>query len=794
MSPSELPTSANVVIIGGGVIGLGIAFHLAERGVHDVVLIECNTLTSGTSWHAAGIVGPLRATYNLTRLAQYAADLFGDLESRTGQATGYTRTGGMWLAQRTERMVELERIRAMGDLCGLHARMLSPSEIDDRVPGVVVDDLVGALWVDEDGQADATGVSMAYAAGARAGGVAIHEGVTATGVVVDGGRVAGVDVTVDGEPSTISCRTVVNAAGVWSRALGAEAGVAIPVQGVEHMYIVTDPIDGLPDPHPILRDLDAGIYVKADGPQLLMGGFEYDAKPFDDAVTTPFLELGEDWDQFGPFMEAAIARYPAFETAGIRTFMNGPEGFTHDTTQVMGESPDLPGYFVCAGFNSIGLMSSAGVGQVMAEWIATGETPDYFGLDIARVDPRQADPAFLRERVRESVGDQFGMHWPFKQPTYGRGLRTTPFEWPGAHMGVTATWERPLYFGGEVPESNVTAAWWPHVEAEVQTMTNDVALLDLTPFSKIDIEGPGALAFLQYVCVANLDVEPGTIVYTQMANERGGVEADLTVTRLDGAHFRTTGGAPTRWRDLGRLRRLKADFEVTITDRTEDFAVLGVMGVNARDLLSEVTHIDGLEFGTARQADVFGTSVLMSRISYVGEPGCEITIPVGRAADVLAAVRVAGGRSRVAGLGLYGIDSCRHEKGYRHWGDDLGPDDTVLEAGLGFTIDWSKRFLGSAVLEKQRYAGVTRRLRQFVVTDGHPLILVDQPVLCSGEAVGRTTSGARGFRTDTTLLFAGVPVDADGDFTVLVNGEHHPLEVVPRPLFDPSNRRMKERW
>lgn len=791
-----LTESAEVVVIGGGLIGLSTAFHLAELGCTDVVVIERNTLTSGTSWHAAGVIGSLRATYELTQLAKYASELLGDLEARTGQSPGYLRTGGLFLAARPERLVEYERMKAIADISGLTAELIGPRDIKALVPGLNVDDLTGAIWVEEDGQADASSLCMSFAAGARQAGVRIHEQTAAERVVVENGRVVGVDVSHHGEPHTIGCRAVVNAAGAWSRGLAGENDIPVPVQAVEHMYIVTEPIGGLPEPHPVMRDNEGHVYFKADGQQLLMGAFEWDAKPWDADGTrgdVPFLNFGEDWDQFGPYMEYAIRRYPALENAGIRLFMNGPESFTHDSVQVMGEVPDVEGYFIAAGFNSIGLMSSPGVGRYMAEWIVEGHAPlDLFGLDIARVDPLQAGQAFLNSRMREAVGDQFAMHWPFKQPTAGRDLRRTALHdcWSGAVFGASAAWERPLYFGPEVEPSNVEANWWPHVEAEVQAMTAGAALVELSPFSKFDISGEGAVDFVQHLCTSDLAVEPGRAVYTQLTNDRGGVEADVTITRIGEGRFRIMGGSAARWHDGGWIRRVarSRSFTGEIADVTEEHAVLAIMGPSARTVLGKHADadLDDFPFADSREVGVGGVTVRATRVSYVGELGWELTIDPAHAPEVHELLA-----PHCSSLGLYGIDSCRMEKGYRHWGHDIGPGDTVLEAGLGFTIDWDKDFLGGDALRTQRERGVQRRLRQFAVDGAHPLLLHHEPVYCDGVAVGRVTSGARGFRVGATLCMAYLPVDASGDFEVQVGIERIPLTMLRRPPFDPDNTRMR---
>lgn len=790
--------AAEVVVIGGGLIGLSTAYHLAELGFTDVALLERNTLTSGTSWHAAGVVGSLRATYELTHLAKYAYELLEDIERRTGQSPGYLRTGGMFLAARPERLVEYERMKAIADISGLHAELIGPADIQSLVPGLNVEDLTGAIWVEEDGQADPSSMCMAFAAGARQAGIRIHENVEVARVLVEDHQVVGVQIIEDGEPRTIACRAVLNAAGAWSRGLGAQNGIGLPVQAVEHMYIVTEPIGNLPEPHPVLRDNEGHIYFKADGQQLLMGGFEFDAIPWDafgPDGTKPFIKLAEDWEQFGPQMEYAIHRYPVLETAGIRLFMNGPEAFTHDSVQVMGEVPDVEGYFVAAGFNSIGLMSSPGVGRYMAEWITAGRAPlDLFGLDVGRVDPLQTDESFLHSRMKEAVGDQFAMHWPHKQPKAGRDLRRTPLHgsWSGAVFGTAAAWERPLYFGPPVDPSNTAPNWWPHVEAEVQAMTTGAALVELSPFSKFDVSGAEAVAFVQQICTSDLDVATGRAVYTQLTNDRGGVEADVTITRLESDHFRVMGGSAARWHDGGWLRRQarRTGNRVSIDDVTADYAVLGVMGPASRALLA--AHAPSGEFadfpfGTSREVRIGEHSARATRVSYVGELGWELTIdPLdGQAVHELLS-------PDASSLGLYAIDACRVEKGYRHWGHDIGPSDTILEAGLGFTIEWEKDFLGVEVLRQQQEAGVERRLRQFVVIDAHPLLLHDEPVLCDGEVVGRTTSGARGFRIGQTSCFAYIPAGLAGEFQVRVGNAYHQLELLKRAPFDPKNLRMRE--
>ena len=592
-----LPARAEVVIIGGGVIGLSVAYHLARRGAADVVLLERHRLTSGTSWHAAGVVGPLRASMNLTRLSVYATELFVSLEAETGQSTGYRRTGGLWLAQTAERLTELKRTAALGEIAGLEAAVIGPSEVAARLPLLETGDLQGALWVEQDGQANPVDLCMAYAKGARQGGVRIFEDTPVRRVRSVAGAVHAVELEDGG---AIRCAKVINCAGAWAAELGRRSGVAVPLQAVEHMYVVTEPVAGLPRPCPIVRDLDARIYIKEDAGKLVLGGFEPDAKLFTPDASgpdAPFLMLPEDWDQFEPFMAAGLVRLPALAEVGIQQFMNGPESFTPDTRQLMGEVPNCHGHFVAAGFNSIGIVSSAGAGRVMADWMLDGAPPmDLWEVDIARFEADMATPQFLAARVQEAAAGQFEMHWPFKQPRTGRGLRHTPLHRAlaaqGAVFGAPAGWERPLWFAAAAGEvewrySYGDQDWWPSAEREALAAREAAVLIDLSPFGKFEVAGNGACAALQRLCANDVDIAPGRLVYTQVLNPRGGIEADLTVTRLGEDRYWLVGPAPTRQRDLGTLSRALADEDrLELRDISRDFAVLGLMGPRAPEILS----------------------------------------------------------------------------------------------------------------------------------------------------------------------------------------------------------------
>lgn len=786
---------AHILIIGGGVIGLSVAYHLAKRGADDVTLLERNQLTSGTSWHAAGIVGPLRATPNMTQLAMAALEVFPQLEAETGMSTGYKRTGGYWLAREEARLDELHRIADLGATQGLTPQMIDAQDVP--LPMLDLSGHAGALHVPEDANVNPVDLCMAYARAARDRGVVIREGVQVARLLTADGGATGAELA-DG--TRIEADRVVIATGAWSRELAATAGVALPLQAVEHMYVVTEPMPDLPSPFPVIRDLDRGIYIKGDAGKLVIGGFEPDAKCWDaygPEGDRAYLEMAEDWDQFAPFMEAALELCPALETAGIQHFMNGPESFTADTRPLVGETT-VNGLFVAAGMNSVGVMSSAGIGRALADWIVDDHPPmDLWEVDVARVDPATTTPEHMQTRMAEAVSDQFDLHWPFKQPKAGRNLRQTALHdrWAaaGAHFGVTAGWERGLWYGETHPYSVGAQGWWPQAEAEAAVMAEGTALIDLSPFTKVDIAGPDALSGLNQLCTAQMDVALDRAVYTQILNSRGGIEMDVTITRTGPDAFHLVSGAATRARDLGFLRR-NLPKTVQITDVTEAFCTIGVMGAGSRALLNGQGNLPDVPFGHATDAQVAGVGCRATRVSFVGELGWELTVPNSDAPAVFDALRDAGASS----LGHFALDGCRLEKGFKHWGHELGPEVTPLEAGLGFTIDWTKEFNGKAVLEQQRANGLQQRLVLLQI-DGDALMLHDEPIFEAGRHVGLTTSGARGPRTGMNLCFAMIKT-APGEtatetkaraFTVRVAGRDYPATPLPRPPFDPKGERMR---
>ncbi len=794
---------SRTLIIGGGVIGLSVAYHLARRGLRDVVLLERNSLISGTSWHAAGIVGPLRATPNMTRLAAHALELFPRLEAESGMSTGYARTGGYWLARAPERLDELHRIAAVGRAQGLAPRMIGAGEVD--VPGLELDHHAGALFVPEDGTVNPVDLCRAYAAAARAQGVEIRENTGVEDLLVEDGRITGV--ALPGGP--MAAERVVMCTGAWSRELAGRAGVALPLQAVQHMYVVTAPIPGLPAPFPVIRDLDTGIYIKGDAGKLVIGGFEPGAKcwnPYGPEGDRPFLELPEDWDQFAPFMQAALDLMPGLADAGIQHFMNGPESFTADTRPLAGAVPHVSGLFVAAGMNSVGVMSSAGIGAALADWITDGHpSADLWEVDVARVDPATATPAHMEARMTEAVADLFALHWPYKQPRAGRGLRKSCLheKWAGqgAVFGLTAGWERGLWYAQspaerDLPHSIGAQPWQAIAAREAAHMASGAVMLDLSPLTKIDITGPDALAAVDALTCRDLRTGEGRCFYAPFLNPRGGIEMDATVTVFSGSHLRIATGAATRWRDLAYLRRHLAA-GVKVSDRTEEFAVIGVMGAAARAVLEGLSRDDWADFpfGTARPVQVAGVDFWAKRLSFVGELGWELWIPKGPGP---AAVFDALAAHRVRPMGHYALDSARIEKGFLHWGHEIGPEVSPLEACRGFTVNWEKAFIGKAALARQRKDGLTRRLVLMQVA-GDPLLLHDEPIYEAGTCVGLTTSGARGVRTDLSLAFGMVDV-APGEtraqtcaraFEVEVAGRRYEATPLARPPFDPTGERMR---
>lgn len=812
---AQLPSRAEVVIVGGGVAGTSIAYHLTKIGVTDVVLLERKQLTCGTTWHAAGLVGQLRATQNMTRLAQYTSELFTGLESETGQATGFKQNGSISVATDEERLEELKRGASMARVFGLEVEVVDAAWIGDKYPGMNIDDVAGGVFLPKDGQVNPIDVTQALAKGARTGGARIFENTEVLDIRTESGRVAAV-VTGEGE---IACDKVVISGGMWSRDFGRKIGVNLPLHAAEHFYIVTEPIEGLSAGLPVLREPSACIYVKEDAGKLLVGAFEPVAKPWGmDGIPADFSfdELPEDFDHFEPVLENAMHRLPLLESAGIQTFFNGPESFTPDDRYYLGEAPEIGNLFVACGFNSIGIQSSGGVGKVLSSWIKDGHPPiDVWDVDVRRVHDFQSNRKYLHDRTTESLGLLYAMHWPFRQVETARGVRRTPFydrlKAANACFGEAGGWERPNWFAPEGVEpayeySYKRQNWFEHSAAEHRAVRENVGLLDISTFSKFLLQGRDAEKVLNRVCANDVAVEPGRMVYTQWLNERGGIESDLTVTRLSDDSYLVVTAFAQHARDFHWLRSHIPDgAHCFLTDVTAGYAGLNVQGPKARDLLAQVTPADlsneAFPFGASREIEIGYATVRASRISYVGELGWELSIPTDMALHVFETITEAGRDFGLRHVGMHAMNSLRIEKAYRHWGDDIADEDTPIEAGLGFAVKYDKPggFIGREALLRQKEEGVTRRLVQFRLTDPEPLLYHNEPIVRDGEICGYVTS-AMYAHTLGGAVGLGYVNNADGVDANFVNGGSYEIEVSCerfaaeaslKPMYDPKGERMK---
>jgi len=812
---TEIPTRARAVIIGGGVSGCSVAYHLAKLGWTDIVLLERKQLTSGTTWHAAGLIGQLRASQNMTRLAKYSADLYVRLEEETGVATGMRQVGSITVALTEERKHEIYRQASLARAFNVDVREISPGEVKEMYPHLNVSDVVGAVHLPLDGQCDPANIAMALAKGARQRGARIIENVKVTKVLTKNGRVSSVSWAQGGEQGTIETDIVVNCAGMWARELGAKNGVSIPLHACEHFYLVTEAIPGL-GRLPVLRVPDECAYYKEDAGKMMLGAFEPVAKPWGmDGIREDFCfdQLPEDMDHFAPILEMGVNRMPMLETAGIHTFFNGPESFTPDDRYYLGEAPELGGYWVAAGYNSIGIVSSGGAGMALAQWIHDGEAPfDLWEVDIRRAQPFQKNRRYLKERVSETLGLLYADHFPYRQMATSRNIRRSPLhehlKARGAVFGEVAGWERANWFAreGQVREYRYSwkrQNWFDNQRDEHLAVRNGVGLFDMTSFGKIKIEGRDALAYLQRLCANDMDVEPGRIVYTQMLNQRGGIESDLTVTRLSPTVFLAVVPGATLRRDLAWLRRHLRDEFVVITDVTPAGSVLCLMGPNSRELIEKVSpndfSNDNNPFGTWQEIEIGMGLGRAHRVTYVGELGWELYIPTDQAAHVFEVIEEAGADLGLKLCGLHALDSCRIEKAFRHFGHDITDEDHVLEAGLGFAVKTGKGdFIGRDAVLRKREAGLARRLVQFRLTDPEPLLFHNEAIVRNGKIVGTITSGNYGHYLGGAIGLGYVPcaneTEADmlgSRYEIEIAGERFVAEASLKPMYDPKAERVR---
>ncbi|MFI6815796.1 FAD-dependent oxidoreductase [Nonomuraea sp. NPDC050328] len=790
MKNGVLPLRAQVVIVGGGIAGCSVAYHLAELGWTDVVLLEQGQLSCGTTWHAAGLVGQLRSTESMTRLIQYSTDLYGRLEAETGFGTGWKQCGSVSVARTPERMTQLRRTAAQARTYGITAEVVSPAEAAELWPVMRTDDLVGAVWLPGDGKANPADLTQALARGAQRHGVQVVERLRVLDTVVRDGRVHGVHTS----EGFIECEVLVNCAGQWARELGRQAGVTVPLHSAEHYYIVTAPIDGVRPDLPVLRDPDGYAYFKEEVGGLVVGGFEPDAKPWGmDGIPHPFefQLLDEDWDQFSIIMENAVQRVPALESTGVRMFYNGPESFTPDNMFLLGEAPAVAGYFVAAGFNSAGIASAGGAGRALAEWIVNGSpTSDLWPADLRRFAPWAGNPAWLRERVTETLGLHYAMSWPNRELETARPLRRSPVHHllaaSGACFGSKMGWERVSYFGPAAPYTFERPEWQAHVDAEVTACRTGAALFDQTSFAKFVLKGPDACQVLRRLCCAEVDVEVGRVVYTGMLNDRGGYESDLTLTRVARDEYLVVSGSAQATRDFDHLSKGIGDQRAVLVDVTSAYAVFGVMGPESRSILQSLSSADftAFDFGTSRLVDLGHATVRATRVTYVGELGWELYVPSEFAVTVYETLL---GTGRLTQAGYYAIEAMRLEKGYRAWGRELGPDLTPAEAGLRFTCRPGGGYRGA----ERALTAPARRVVSLTVDDPAAHLWGGESLLTDAGPVGYVTSAAYSPTLGRVVALAVVAEPLPGKVQVDLAGALYPAQISLKAPYDPTSSRVK---
>ena len=811
----EIPDRAEVVVVGGGIIGCSMAYHLTKVGITDVVLCERKQLTCGTTWHAAGLVGQLRGSLNMTKLAKYTAELYTGLEQETGQATGFKQNGAVNIATTEGRLEEMKRMASMAQVFNLEVNVIGPDEIKELNPLIYTDDVLGAVYIPSDGQANPVDVTQALAKGARNGGARVFEDTKVISIRHQNGKVTGVET----EHGDIAAKYIVLCCGMWTRELAATVGVDVPLHACEHFYIVTEPLEGNIRDIPVLRDYDACAYYKEDAGKILLGAFEPKSKPWGmDGIPESFCfdQLPDDIEHFEPILEMAMHRMPVLAETGIQTFFCGPESFTPDVRYHLGEAPNLKGCFVAAGLNSIGIQSAGGIGKVLADWIRDGHAPmDLWEVDIRRSLPFQTNRKYLYDRVKETLGLLYATHWPNRQNESARGVRRSPFYdrlvARGACHGLGFGWERPNWYAPEGIEPKYEYSygrenWFEYSAAEHRAVRENVALFDQSSFAKFRLQGSDAMRVLNWVCANDIDVAPGRVVYTQWLNERGGIEADLTVTRLATDDYLIVTSGETEVRDFYWLKhRIPEGAHAILTNATSAYAVLSIMGPRSRDLLQRLSTDDlsheAFPFATSREIEFGYARVRASRITYVGELGWELYIPTECGLGIYEAIVAAGQEFGLRHAGYHALNSLRMEKAYRHWGHDICDEDSPLDAGLMFVVKMDKNggFLGREALQRQREAVATRTLVQFQLHDPGPLLFHNEPIWRNDQIVGHITSGMFG-HTLGAAVGLGYVGNADGVDREFIDAGKYEIEValhrIPataslRPLYDPASERIR---
>ena len=821
----NIPKQANVIIIGGGVIGCSIAYHLGKLGWKDIVLLERKKLTSGTTWHAAGLIAQLRATQNMTRLAKYSQELYWDLEKETGVVTGFKRNGSMTVALTEERLEELNRQADMARAYDVEIENINKSQIQERYPHLNTEDVLGGVWLPKDGQADPVNITLALAKGARNFGVTIIEDLKVNSIETNDGKVKAVRT----HQGLINANYIVNAGGMWGQEIGNMAGASVPLHACEHFYIVTEPIDNLTPELPVLRVPDECAYYKEDAGKILLGAFEPNSKPWGgDGIPEDFEfdSLPEDFDHFEPILERAVKRFPFLDKAGIKTFFNGPESFTVDNRYLLGETPEVKNFFVAAGFNSVGIQSAGGAGKVLADWINSGRpTIDLWEVDIRRMMPFQKNKNYLRTRVSETLGLLYADHFPYRQFETGRNIKRSPIhfhlEKQGACFGETSGWERPNWFLNEnelsqkkIPEYKYSwkrQNWFSNSADEHKAIRNSLGLIDLSSFGKIRLSGKDSEDFLQKICGNNIAVPVGKIVYTQFLNDDGGIESDVTITRLSSDEFIIVTPAATIQKDLNWIKNhIPTDAHCFSYDATSSEAVISIMGPNSRKFLQPLilNSLDNEDFpfGHAKEIEIGMSIARAHRISYVGELGWEIYISSDMAAHVFEQIQERSAEMPIKLCGLHSLDSCRIEKAYRHYGHDISTEDNIIEAGLGFAVKTQKPkskfgdFIGKNAVEIKKQEGVEKRLMQFVLNDPEPLLYHNEPIIKDDRIVGYLTSGNFGHHLGSSVGMGYVTCKQKGEspeehlkgnYMIDVAGKRYSATAYLKPAYDPLSNNVK---
>lgn len=808
-------SQAEVVIVGGGVVGCSVAYHLAKLGVQNVVLLERRQLTCGTTWHAAGLVPQMRNTRRLTQLAVYGKNLYPELARETGQDLGLRQNGSLNVATNPERLEEILRGASMARSCGVDAHAVSPQEIVELWPGIEISDLLGGVYIPQDGQLNPVDLTMAFAKGARDRGVSIIENVEVTNILTHQGRAVGV-ATNQGE---VQAQRVVNCGGMWARELASQVGVTIPLHACEHFYALTEVIPGLPKDLPVLRNPDSNLYIKEDAGKLLVGAFEPIAKPWGmQGIPKDFCfdELAEDLDHFLPIFEAATVRVPMLVDAGIHTFFNGPESFTHDDHYLLGETPELKNHFVAAGFNSVGIQSAAGAGLLLAQWLFEDKPPtDIWEVDVRRTFSYQAEQAFIQTRVSETLGLLYEMHWPFRQFETSRDIFLSPLhsvlQEQGACFGEVAGWERANWFARGLVKPTYEYSykrqnWFECSGEEHQAVRKTVGLFDQSSFAKFDVVGRDAQDALQRLCTNDITGPVGDVVYTQWLNAQGGIEADVTVTRMSEQDYRVITSPATRRKDYYWLKdNISKHSECLITDVSTEHSVLSLMGPNSRALLQSLSEDDwsnqAFPFGSAQRLTIGSVQVMAQRITYVGELGWELYCAKTDAAALYHLLMQRHTQFELRLCGYHALNSCRLEKGYRSWGHDINDLDTPAEAGLmfAFAADKSVKCIGHDAVLAQKERGLTRRILSFALKDAEPLVYHNEPIYRDGEVAGHVTSGAFGYTLGCSVALGVVNFElatplADlrsSVYQIEVAGTKYEAMPSLRPLYDPKSERVR---